>query len=158
MVNLLKSEKFMYEATVFGQNWVLSAGSSFPFPENSFGIRMSHPASGSTSEEKSLSEVKAVPKWRGVHDLGPTQGRRGHFILYPGFVPANLACLGLCCTPAAFPAFHSHVDNGLNGELFPASSKSLWPQQDGQGHTECHQCPLNTGWQGLSCHCSCLYI
>lgn len=30
-----------------------------------------------------MSEVKAMPRSRGVGDLGPTHGRRGHFSCYP---------------------------------------------------------------------------
>lgn len=131
----------MYEATLFGQNWVLSAGSSFPVPkENSLGIRMSHPASGSPSEGKSLSEVKAVPRSRVSVTLTHTwQERSLHPVTQPR-LPVNTPCLSWhllhSCSFSCSPLL---VDNGLNGELFSASSKSLWPQL-GQGHTECHQC------------------
>lgn len=58
---------------------------------------MSCPASGSPSEGKSLSEVKAVPKSRGVSDLGPTRGRRVHFSSYPSEALCQHTLLVLAC-------------------------------------------------------------
>lgn len=153
---------------VFGQNWVLSAGSSFPAPEeNSLGIRMSHPASGSPREEKDLSEVKAVPKSKSVSDLGPTQGRRGHFICHPAKALCQHTLLVLACgaflqlfLPFTFMWTMVLMESFSQLPANPFDLSSMGRVTQSATSVLCTFVITSTGvplgCQELSCHCCCL--
>lgn len=148
MVSLFvkQSGNFTCEAIFYGQNWIASACSKFPVPEeNWLGIRMS-PSSLWKPRSTLVNPVMSnlCQKWRlcqcklGISDLGSACSRTGRFILLPAKFCVNTGCLSWHeLHSCSFPGFHVHMDNNKSIINLPLASPFHLSRYHGSRSTQC---------------------